>query len=147
MEKSRKMLKESAIAMIVIAVFSLARSVVTAITDGFKVDVNAIPAGMTAELTRVTMIIAFACSVAVVLVQIYVGYKGCKVANATESGKAPVVVPIILAVLSAVGVIGGIRDVIKVFDVTSLLQIIINVIDVLIFGMFAVSAKQVNKAS
>lgn len=141
------MLKESAVAMLILAAFSLVRSVVSAIVDGFKVEVNAIPEGMTEDVVRIGMIVAFACSIVLLLVQVYTGYKGFKVANAPESGKAPVVVPIILAVLSAVAVIGGIRDVIKVFDVTSLLQIIINVIDVLIFGMFAVSAKQVNKAS
>lgn len=147
MEKSQKMLKESAIAILILAALSLVRSIVSAITNGFKVDVNAIPEGMTADVLRIAMIVAFACSILVLLIQFYIGYKGLKVANAPGSAKAPAVLALILAVFAAVAVIGGIRDIVKVFDVTSLLQVIINAIDVLIFGMFYVSAKQVNKAS
>ena len=147
MEKSQKMLKESAIAILILAALSLVRSIVSAITNGFKVDVNAIPEGMTADMLRIAMIVAFACSILVLLIQFHIGYKGLKVANAPDSAKAPAVLALILAVFAAVAVIGGIRDIVKVFDVTSLLQVIINAIDVLIFGMFYVSAKQVNKAS
>ena len=147
MEKSQKMLKESAIAILILTALSLVRSIVSAITNGFKVDVNAIPEGMTADLMRIAMIVAFACSLVVLLIQLYIGFKGLKVANAPGSAKAPAVLALIFAVLAAVAVIGGIRDIVKVFDVSSLLQVIINAIDILIFGMFYVSAKQVNKAS
>jgi hypothetical protein len=146
-EKSRKMLKESAIAILILAAVSLVRSIVSAITNGFKVDLNNIPEGFTEDLVRVTMIIAFACSIVVLLVQLYIGFKGIKVANAPGSAKAPALLALILAVLAAVSVISEIGNIVKVFAVPTLLQIIISAVDVLIFGMFFVSAKQVNKAS
>ena len=147
MEKSQKMLKESAIAILILAALSLVRSIVSAITNGFKVDLNNIPEGFTEDLVRVTMIIVFACSIVVLLVQLYIGFKGIKVANAPGSAKAPALLALILAVLAAVSVISEIGNIVKVFAVPTLLQIIISAVDVLIFGMFFVSAKQVNKAS
>lgn len=147
MEKSKKMLKESAIAILVLAAVSLVRSIVSAAMDGFKVDTNAIPEGMTEGMVRIGMIGAFVLSIVFILIHFYIGFKGIKAAHAPGSAKAPAVLALIFAVLAVVSVIGGVRDIIKAFDVPRLLQIIINAIDVLIFGMFFVSAKQVNKAS
>ena len=147
MEKSRKMLKESAIAILILAAVSLVRSIVSAITNGFKVDLNNIPEGFTEDLVRVTMIGAFALSIVFILIHFYIGFKGFKVANAPGSAKAPAILALIFAVLAVVSVIGGVGDIIKAFDVPTLLQIIISAVDVVIFGMFFVAAKQVNKAS
>lgn len=127
MEKSKKLLKEMSILILVFAAISLVRIFVNAALDGFTI--QEIPEGVSASLAQGVYISLLVLSVIFSLPDIYVGVKGLKAAKEPVKTKGHIVWAKVLFVLSA---IAAITSFIEVFKSTDLIMDIIYICDMVI---------------
>lgn len=132
MEKTRKQLKEISVVILILAAFSLIRSVIDVILTDFSQASRL--EGVTPGLILATQIFLIVFAFVLMIPEIYVGVKGIKIANASSSSKAPIVWAVILAIFSGVGVISSVSSLIHQGDlVGDLLALANTVIDVLLY--------------
>lgn len=132
MEKTRKQLKEISVVILILAAFSLIRSVIDVILTDFSQASRL--EGVTPSLILATQIFLIVFAFVLMIPEIYVGVKGIKIANASSSSKAPIVWAVILAIFSGVGVISSVSSLIHQGDlVGDLLALANTVVDVLLY--------------
>lgn len=132
MEKTRKQLKEISVVILILAAFSLIRSVIDVILTDFSQASRL--EGVTPGLILATQIFLIVFAFVLMIPEIYVGVKGIKIANASSSSKAPIVWAVILAIFSGVGVISSVSSLIHQGDlVGDLLALANTVVDVLLY--------------
>ena len=111
MENAKKQLKSFSILVLILAAFSLARTII----DLFLKDSNVI-----------TLVITVIVGCLVLLPQIFIGYRGMKVAKNPDSKKGFIVWSWILLVLAGIGVISS---VVSLFNSASVLSSITSIAD------------------
>ena len=132
MEKTRKQLKEISVVILILAAFSLIRSVIDVILTDFSQASRL--EGVTPGLILATQIFLIVFAFVLMIPEIYVGVKGIKIANASSSSKAPIVWAVILAIFSGVGVVSSVSSLIHQGDlVGDLLALANTVVDVLLY--------------
>ena len=144
MEKTRKHLKEISIVILILAAFSLIRSVVDVIFTDFSQASRL--EGATPGLILATQIFLIVFAFVLMIPEIYVGAKGIKIANALSSSKAPIVWAVILAIFSGFAVISSVSSLIQQGDlVGDLLELADKVVDVLLYITYINYAKKLIK--
>ena len=131
MERSRNHLKTTSIIVLIFAALSLI-SIILALTIGDLNNVS-IPEGAPANTLLITKIILAAFSGILLAPQIYIGFKGIKVAKHPDSSRAHIVWALILLVFSVIALISPIVAIVNkesVFDnvgtlITTLLEVLI----------------------
>ena len=145
MENAKKNLKIASWMVLVLVAFTAVRKIVDAVINGFEV--KEVPEGMTEDMVRISLIIAFALGFVVLLPQLYVGIKGLKVANAPCLAKGHIVWATILLVIALLGVISPISSLIKADHVGSNLAELSNaLLNVAVYSLFLSAALEVKKA-
>ena len=91
MENAKKNLKVASWLVLALAAFTVVRKVVDAVINGFEV--KEVPADMTEDLVRISLIVAFSFGFVVILPQLYIAIKGFKIANAPCHAKGVCHVP------------------------------------------------------
>ena len=132
MVKTRKQLKEISVVILILAAFSLIRSVLDVIFTDFSQASKL--EGVTPGLILAAQIFLIVFSFVLMIPEIYVGVKGIKIANSSSASKAPVVWALILAIFSGVGVVSSVSSLIHQGDlVGDLLALADAVVDVLLY--------------
>ena len=145
MEKAKKNLKIASWLVLVMVAFSAVRMIVDAALKGFEV--KEVPEGMTEDIVRIALIVAFALGFVVLLPQIYVGIKGLKVANAPCLAKGHIVWATILLVIALLSLISPISAIFSAEKVSSHLAELSNaLVNVAVYALFLSSALEVKKA-
>ena len=140
MEQSRKNLKIMSIAMLVLAILSLAR---VALELSFGINADAIE-GATKELMFAAVIVLAVISVILTLPQIYIGLKGLRVAKNPDDSKGHIVWSTILLVISIIAVVCYVIGSISSGDYKEKFSAILDmVLDVVIYSTFLKYAKEV----
>jgi hypothetical protein len=142
MEQSRKHLKIISIVVLVLTVSTILDLIVGLI----ELNGATIPDGAPANTLMITKIVLMVVSAVLLLPQIYIGFKGIKVANNPDSSKAHIVVAFILFVLSIVdlvsGIVGGVQTGFSKEIVRTALSVIV---DVLVYADYIKYARLVAK--
>lgn len=144
MEQTRKHLKISSLIVLLFAALSLL-NIVSELLFG---DLNnaTIPEGSPDNILLITKIILLVFSLVLLAPQIYIGFKGLKMAKNPDSSKAHIVWAIILFVLSIVGLISPAIAIVKqdnVFEHVS--EFFSIVLEAVIFYDYIRCARAVSK--
>ena len=144
MEQSRKHLKINSIIVLILtlsSIFSIASAVI-----GLK---NAtIPEGAPANIVQITQIFLVVLSCILLFPQIYIGFKGLKVANNPDSSKGHIVWGIILLVAAAINLVSVIVDGIQQgFNFEVIRITLATAVDVLVYFDYVKYANLVAKGS
>ncbi len=133
MENAKKQLKTYSILVLILAAFSFARTII----DLFLKDSNVI-----------TLVITAIVGCLVLLPQVFVGYRGMKVAKNPDSKKGFIVWAWILLVLAGIGVISGIVSLVNSSDTLGAITSIADaLLDAVIFFCVIHYAKIVQKGA
>lgn len=132
MEKVKKDLKVYSIVILAFVAFTLVRAIVSACVYGIPQPAE-IPQDSTKEMVKIMTIIAFVLSFVLLLPQVYVGFKGIKIADGAICNKAPRVWAIILALLAGIATVSGLIDLFKLFTFDQLLSVLDTAVDVVLF--------------
>ena len=151
MENAKKQLKTYSIVVLILAAFSVVRSILQVIlTDYDKLYLDALvkdPATTKAIVTA-GAIITVVVSLILVLPQVFVGYRGMKVAKNPDSKKGFIVWAWILLVLAGIGVISGIVSLVNSSDILGTITSIADaLLDAVIFFCVIHYAKIVQKGA
>ena len=143
MEKNKKELKILSILILALTALTVVLSVLDLCIKGLP-QVEA-PEGFTQEAVQVVAIISVVITYVVLIPQIYVGFKGLKIATSTEqvAGKAHMVWAVILAVVVGISTISGISGLFSAFDVSKLLNVFTHAVDVFIYVYYFIIARRV----
>lgn len=142
MEKSKKNLREMSLLILILAGLALIRMIVSLCVNGIHID--AAQAGVSPELAKATGIAIVVASFVALLPQIYVGFKGLKVANGDATGKAHIVWAAILLVFAVISLFDPISAITKnVHLIDNILELIARALDVLIYFLFIKFAREV----
>ena len=146
MEKQRKLLKELSIVILVFAALSLVRMIVDVAVHGFVV--TEIIEGMSPEMLRAFAIVAWVLGLLFLWPEVYVGYKGIKVANNPDDSKRHITIAKILLVLLVISLISAIIEITKSTDlVHSIITIADMVLDICIYFLYIKYAKEIRNQS
>ena len=146
MEKNKKNLKVLSILLLVLAVYSFARIVLSVFTIDF--DPEDLADGASSSYLLIGQI--FVCVVGFILLlpQSFVGIKGIKVSNKPDSSKAHIVWAVILTVLSGIGILSPGSDLVQGVDVVgNVLTVVDMALDVIIYVEYINFANKVMKAA
>ena len=144
MENAKKNLKVASWLVLALAAFTVVRKVVDAVINGFEV--KEVPADMTEDLVRISLIVAFSFGFVVILPQLYIAIKGFKIANAPCHAKGHIIWATILLVIALIGVFAPIPSLIKADHIGSNLAELSNaLLNVVIYSAFLSAAFKVKK--
>ena len=145
MENSKRNLKITSILVLVLAAFTLIRTIVdVAIT---KLDVSNVD-GATEGVVLAAKITMCVFSLIILLPDVYIGLKGLKVAKNPAPAKAAIIWAIVLAALAAIGLIFPIVEMIKYGNVASnSLEIGDLACNIAVYCAYIVCAKEVTNAA
>lgn len=146
MEKMRKNLKESSFLVLFFAALTFVRLVVQVIVNGVKVE--NVPEGTTEGIVLAGIIVAYVINFAMLLPQLYVGFKGLKVAKEPDGSKGHIIWAWILFAFAVIGVISAISSLTQSKDlVNDIISLVDTVLDVIVYVLFVRAANQVLKAA
>ena len=115
MNNSRKHLKIDSIIVLIFAAMTLL-NIVAELFFG-ELSTATIPDGAPNNIVLITQIFMLVFSAILLLPQVYIGFKGLKVAKKPDSSKAHIVWAIILFVCAAIGIISPVVNIIGMNDV------------------------------
>lgn len=151
MEKSGKNLKNMSIAVLVLAGISLVRLIVTFIVTQLHIEEYLLVEAtedVTEEEFKIGLIVILVLGLICLIPQIYVGFKGLKMAKNPDSSKAHIVWAIILLVLSIIAIISPVLDIIDGKNITDNVIAACDAwIDIIVFIWFIKYAKEVRAAA
>lgn len=143
MEKSKKNLRDLSIVVLIFAALSLIRVIVSFILSE-EVAKAELPEGMTVEVVEIAIIVLFIVSLICLIPQIYVGFKGLRMAKSPDKSRAHIVWAIILLVFSVIAVATPITELIDaraIFD--NILELVDCLLDIIVFALFIKYAKEI----
>ena len=133
MEKNKKNLKAMSIVVLVLAGLSLLSIIFELFFGSFNEALNSttLPEGATDNVILASKIVLLVISFLLILPQLYIGFKGLKIAKTPDNSKGHIVWGVILMVFSAIGLITPITGLIQggnVFqNVADLCSIIVDI--------------------
>ena len=142
MEKARKLLKIDSYCILVLVIWATIKTVLELCF--FKVDAATLPEGTTEELLWISKILFAVVSFVLILPQLYLVFKGLKVAKKPDSSKGHIRWATVLLVLAAIGCISPILAIVRQQDIlNNLLSAIVLIADVVIYFDYLRNAKAV----
>ena len=143
MEKERKMLKEMSILVLILVGLSLVRMVVDVILNGF--DWSQIE-GLSLEASKVVIIVTWVCGLLFLLPEIFVGYKGIKVAKNPDDSKSHIVLAKIIFVCVILSLVNIILELTKSTNIAiNIITIVDVVLDAVVFYLYIRYASKIRK--
>ena len=143
MEKTRNNLKAYSIIILAFAAITLIVEIVTLCVKGLPIPAT-LPAGVTQEFAKITVIITCAISFVIYIPQFYVGLKGLKIANGENvSVKGPKVWAVILAVLAIIATISALSSLFKAFNFDTFMNVLDPAVDVLLYVCYFFCVKKI----
>jgi cation transporter-like permease len=140
MEESRKHLKITSIVILILTVASI-----LSIASGIIGLKNAVvPEGAPANTVEIAQIFVTVLSGVLLLPQIYIGFKGLKVAKNPDSSKAHIIVAFILLALTVVDMVSGIVSGISIGSAQAIIRpALALIVDVLVYADYIKYARLV----
>ena len=139
MEQSRKHLKMSSI---VVLVFSLA-TIFDLIAGLIDLNDATIPEGAPNNILLITKIVLMVIWGILLLPQIYIGFKGIKIANNPDSSKIHIIVSIIVFIFTALSLVSPAISLIKGSSNESILTILRIAVEASVYYDYIVAARAV----
>lgn len=144
MEAKRKNLKWTSVVVLVFAALMLVSVSVRACFWWIK-DIP-LSSGIEPDMMNIAMVTFLIISLALFLIQVYVGIKGLKIAKNPDSSKRHIVLAMILFVTGAIGLISPIAGIIRQIDVSDNISALLSgLLEVTIFLEYVIYAKRVKK--
>lgn len=142
MEQSKKHLKITSILALIFAGFSL----FNLLGELFWGDTSAFPDAITASTMLIAKIILFAITFLFILPQVYIGFKGLKMAKNPDSSKAHIIWAVILFVFGFFGLISSIIDVVNKASTLNISAMLTTVVELTIYFDYVKYAREVSKS-
>lgn len=144
METKRKNLKWTSVVVLVFAALMLVNIAVRACFWWIK-DVP-LSSGIEPDMMNIAMATFLVISLALFLIQVYIGIKGLKIAKKPDSSKCHIVLAMILFVTGAIGLISPIVGIIRQIDVSDNISVLLSgLVEVTVFLEYVIYAKRVKK--
>ena len=144
MEAKRKNLKWTSVVVLVFAALMLVSVSVRACFWWIK-DIP-LSSGIEPDMMNIAMVTFLIISLALFLIQVYVGIKGLKIAKNPDSSKSHIVLAMILFVTAVIGLISPIAGIIRQIDVSDNISVLLSgLVEVTVFLEYVIYAKRVKK--
>ena len=143
MENSRRNLKLTSIAILVVTAMSL----LTLFAEIFYGEINTLgnSAGLPENVLRITQIFVMSLSILFLLPEFYVGFKGLKEARSPGSSSAHIVWATIIFVISVIALISPLMGLLRREDVKENIRSLLSIgVDVLLYFDYIKFAKAVS---
>ena len=146
MEKERKLLKEFSIVILIFVGLSLARMIADVIINGFTA--TSVVEGVSPEAMGVIAVVVWVLGIIFLLPEIYIGFKGIKVAKNPDNSKSHILIAKIIFVFLIIALISAIIEVFKTTDIAmSIITIADLILDVVIYILYIKYAKAVRNSN
>lgn len=141
MTKERKILKEYSVVILIFAALSLVRLIVDACVNGFSTETIPVE-GVTEELVKIAVIIAFVLALLLLIPNVYVGFKGLKEAKNPTGAREHIVWALVLSIIYLIATISSVVEITKGFDIDKLIEILDVAVDTALFFAYYLTAKK-----
>ena len=139
----RKHLRDMSILVLIFSAISL----VTHILSLLSLGTGELPEGATAGLVLATQITMGVFAFILMIPRLYIGVKGIKVAKNPDSSKGHIVWAIILAVFAVFAALSAVSELTNGLSVDAVINVVGEALNVAIYVLYIVCAKNVRKAA
>ena len=142
MIKERKNLKEYSVVILILAALSLVRLIVDVCVNGFSPKGMPVE-GVSEEVVKIAIIIAFVIALLLLIPNVYVGFKGLKEAQNPTGARAHIVWALVLSILYLIVTISSVVEITKGFDIDKLINVLNVAVDTALFFAYYLTAKKI----
>ena len=147
MEKMRKNLKITSIAILILTVFSLVTSITTLAFDGIQVPEESLSGGLSKDIAYITLTIIWVFGIITLLPSIYIGLKGLKIAKNPDNSKSHMVWAVIMIILGGISAITSVSSLSGSADLLGdILSLISTLLQIALYVIFFREAKQIRNS-
>lgn len=143
MEQSKKHLKITSVVALIFAGLSLFNLLAELVWG----DISAFPEGISANTVLIAKIILAVITFMFILPQIYIGFKGLKMAKNPDSSKAHIVWAVILFIFGFFGLISSIIDVVNKASSLNISGMLTTVLELIIYFDYIKFSREVSKSA